>query len=279
MTARQEFSLEIRHTPPPVESVESWVLEVVDSIPMSRIRVSRDRSPSGPIAQDLVWLREWLMFAYLAPTNYREKEGPEPAPTWVAVEERKPLRDAFPRARAAELAECPLDGADAPGRLPLDYVASLARDTTRVTCSETRAKKKSSIPLGPTAFEDAHLVRTVATLEPEQGRWIRYTYADSLVWEDEAGCVVALWERVAPQLGKIQGKSMQRAKGLAHLAVQHHKHLKNAGQARYDGPDLARLLGVTDVNYRQHWAPRWAAMQSVLDKLDVGALEALWLKL
>ena len=278
MTAHHELSLEIRSPFPPVADLDTWVLLPG---PYSRPVVSKrsSKAPTGPIAQDLVWLREWLMFAYLAPTNYREAEGPEPEPSWVVVAERPPLRDAFPRARAAELGECPVADDAAPGRLPFDYVASLARDTTRVTCSETRPKKKSSVPLGSTAFEDAHLIRTVTTLEPEQSRWIRYAYGDSLVWEDEAGCVVTLWERVSPQLGKMQGKSLQRAKGLAHLAVQHHKHLKNAGQSRYDGPDLARLLGVTDVNYRQHWSARWGAMQSVLDKLDVGALEALWLKL
>lgn len=277
MTARQDFSLEIRHPFSTVDDSECWVLLPG---PCSR-PIIRQRStiPAGPTAQDLVWLRDWLLFAYLAPTGYRESEGPEPVPTWVAVDERKPLRDAFPRSRAAELGECPLEGAEAPGRLPFDYVASLARDTTRVTCSETRAKKKSSIPLGPTAFEDAHLVRIVATLAPEYSRWIRYTYADSREWDDEAGNVTELWARVAAKLGKLQAKTLQRAKGLAHLAVQHHKHLKNAGASRYDGPHLALLLGVSDVNYRQHWCARWDAMQNVLDELDTGALEALWKKL
>jgi hypothetical protein len=276
MTARQSFSLEIRHAFPPVDDLSCWVLLPG---PFSRpVVTKRSKAPAGPIAQDLVWLREWLLFAYLAPTDYRETDRPA-EPDGVGVIETARLRDAFPRYRANDLAECPLDGDDEAKRLPFDYVASLARDTTRVTCSETRKKKKSAMPLGPTAFEDAHLVRTVATLAPELSRWIRYAYADSLVWDDEAGCVVTLWARVAPQLGKMQGKTLQRAKGLAHLAVQHHKHLKNAGQSRYDGPALALLLGVSDVNYRQHWRARWDAMQSVLDKLDTGALEALWKQL
>ncbi|MGA7204675.1 MAG: bacteriophage antitermination protein Q [Specibacter sp.] len=280
MTARTNFSLEIRHTPPPMESVESWALQHLEILPVApaRVQIRRGRSGSAPIAQDLVWLREWLLFAYLAPTDYRETDRPA-EPDGVGVIETARLRDAFPRHRANDLAECPLEGDDEAKRLPFDYVASLARDTTRVTCSETRKKKKSAIPLGPTAFEDAHLVRTVATLATEQSRWIRYAYADSLVWDDEAGCVVTLWARVAPQLGKMQGKTLQRAKGLAHLAVQHHKHLKNAGKSRYDGPHLALLLGVSDVNYRQHWRARWDAMQGVLDELDTGALEALWRKL
>lgn len=276
MTARQSFSLEIRHAFPPVDDLECWVLLPG---PCSRpVITGRSKAPAGPTAQDLVWLREWLLFAYLAPTDYRETDRPA-EPDGVGVIETARLRDAFPRYRANDLAECPLEGSDEAKRLPFDYVASLARDTTRVTVSETRKKKKSAIPLGPTAFEDAHLVRTVATLAPELSRWIRYAYADSLAWDDEAGCVVTLWASVAPQLGKMQGKTLQRAKGLAHLAVQHHKHLKNAGASRYDGPALALLLGVSDVNYRQHWRARWDAMQSVLDELDTGALEALWLKL
>ncbi|WP_122516769.1 bacteriophage antitermination protein Q [Pseudomonas viridiflava] len=266
--------------PDPALPVDSWVLLVAESAPEAprAALVRRSRAAPKPMAQDLVWLRDWLLFAYLAPTDYRETDRP-PEADGVGVVETDRLRDAFPRYRANELGECPLDGCEDTKRLPFDYVASLARGTTRVSCSETRKKKKSAIPLGPTAFEDARLIRSVATLEPEQARWVRYAYGDSLVWDDEAGCVVALWQRSAPQLGKMQGKSLQRAKGLAHLAVQHHKRLKNAGTCLHAGPDLARLLGVTDVNYRQHWAPRWAVMQSELDKLDVGALEALWLKL
>ena len=63
------------------------------------------------------------------------------------------------------------------------------------------------------------------------------------------------------------------------MAVQHHKRLKNSGQTLHEGPALARLLGVTDVNYRQHWRARWDVLQDVLDKLDTGALEALWRKI
>lgn len=276
MTARESFSLEIRHPFPPVDDLECWVLLPG---PCSR-PVIRQRStvPAGPTAQDLVWLRDWLLFAYLAPTGYRETDHP-PEPDGVGVIETARLRDAFPRQRANDLAECPVEGEEAAKKLPLDYVATLARDTTRVTCSETRKKKKSAVPLGSTAFEDAHLVRTVATLPTEQSRWIRYAYADSVQWDDESGCVLTLWARVVPQLGKMQGKTLRRAKGLAHLAVQHHKHLKNAGLSRYDGPHLALLLGVSDVNYRQHWRARWEAMQSALDEIDTGALEALWKKL
>lgn len=276
MSARENFSLEIRHPFPPVADLECWVLLPG---PCSRPVVRRREAvPVGPTAQDLVWLRDWLLFAYLAPTGYRETERP-PEPDGVGVIETGRLRDAFPRQRASVLAECPLDGDAEAKNLPFDYVATLARDTTRVTCSETRKKKKSAIPLGPTAFEDAHLVRTVATLPTELSRWIRYAYADSLEWDDQAGCVMLLWSRVQAQLGKMQAKTLQRAKGLAHLAVQHHKFLKNTGTPRYDGPELSILLGVTEVNYRQHWAARWDAMQSSLDGLDTEALSALWKRL
>jgi hypothetical protein len=271
MTAK--LSIEIRHPAPPPGAFECWVLlPGPDAGPLAKRRY---KAPAGPMAQDLVWLRDRLMFAYLAPGDYRETERPSDADGCGVIETGR-TRDAFPRARAADLAECPLDGADESTKLPFDYVATLARDTTRVTCSETRKKKKSAIPLGPTAFEDAYLVRTVATLAPELSRWIRYTYADSIDWNDEAGNVLAAWESALPQLGKMQGKTLQRAKGLAHLAVQHHKHLKNSGKSRYDGPALALLLGVSDVNYRQHWRARWDALQSALDQIDTRALETLW---
>lgn len=271
MTAR--FSLEIKHPVPPVDALDMWVLvpgPVVGATPTA-VRARRDLVT----AQGIVWLRDRLMFAYLAPSNYTET-GREPDAAGTGVVEQQRLRDAFPRRRAQELAACPVEGSAEVGKLPLDYVASLARDTTRVTYSETRAKKKSSIPLPPTAFQDAHLVRTVTTLAPEYSRWIRYAYGDSKEWDDEAGCVLVLWERVAPKLGKLQAKTLKRAQGLAHMAVQDHKLLKNCGIERHCGVAVALLLGVSEVNYRQHWVGRWQAMHDELDKLDTEALEALW---
>lgn len=271
MTAK--LSIEIRHPAPAPGAFESWVLlPGPDAGPLA---VRRYRAPSGPMAQDLVWLRERLMFAYLAPGDYRETERPSDADGCGVIETGR-LRDSFPRARAADLGECPLDGSEDTPRLPVDYVASLARDTTRVTCSETRPKKKSAVPLGSTAFEDAYLIRTVTSLTPELSRWIRYAYADSTAWDDEAGVVLCVWASALPKLGKMQGKSLQRAKGLAHLAVQEHKRLKNSGQGLYDGPALALLLGVSGVNYRQHWAGRWAVLQDELDQLDTKALATAW---
>lgn len=92
MTARQAFSLEIRHAFPPVDDLACWVLLPG---PCSRpVVIKRSKAPAGPTAQDLVWLREWLLFAYLAPADYRETDRPA-EPDGVGVIETARLRDAL----------------------------------------------------------------------------------------------------------------------------------------------------------------------------------------
>ncbi len=263
------FSLEIRH-PAPVALVDCYVLEELRLDPVDP-PPARYRAP-GVTCLDLQWLRERLVFAFVAPGDYRE-DLPEQARTGAFDPTR--TRDAFPRARAQELAECPLEGGEAPRRLPLDYVASLARDTTRVTFSETRRKKASSNPLPPSAFADARLVRIVGAMGADHRHWLRYAYADSKDWSDEAGAVATLWARVAPSFGKLQGKTLQKLKGLAHLAVQHGKQYANNGQELYQAARLAELLGVKTSNYDQHWRPRWQALLAGLQALDEEALRAV----
>lgn len=183
-------------------------------------------------------------------------------------------RDAFPRRLAESLGECLTEGGPA-GRLPADYVASLARSTTRVVASETRPKKKGAVILGPFAYQDAHVVKTIASLAPEHGQWLRYAYGDSKVWDDEQGAVVALWGRVEPLLGKMQAKTLQRVRSLAHLAVQAGKARMNSGREIHGSEKLMQLLGVARGNYDVHWAPRWKVYADQLAQLDREALSAL----
>lgn len=263
------FSLEIRHAAPSAPTVERWV-ELDEDCEIPR-RPRRPWSPPAITEQDLQWMRDRLLFAFLAPSDYRDERPPE-KPTGVF--DTTCTRDAFPRYRAQELAECPAEAGEA-RRLPFDYVAALARDTTRVTVSETRKKKSSSHPLAPSAFDDARLVRIVGAMEPKHRHWLRYAYADSKAWEDEAGAVVELWGRVVPAMGKLQAKTLQKLKGLAHLAVQHGKRRANAGTELYKAGRLAELLGVTTANYDQHWRPRWQALLNEVDRLDREALRVV----
>lgn len=263
------FTIDIRHSAPAVPAVECWV-ELTDQPAMPRRPRLPWRAPEIT-DQDLQWLRERLMFAFLAPSDYRDDRPEQKTP---GAFDSTRTRDAFPRYRAQELSVCPTEGGES-RRLPLDYVASLARDTTRVTVSETRKKKSSSHPLAPSAFDDARLVRIVGALEPKHRHWLRYAYADSKAWEDEAGAVVELWARVAPGLGKLQAKTLQKLKGLAHLAVQHGKRRANAATELYKAARLAELLGVTTANYDQHWRPRWQVLGEAVDGLDREALRAV----
>jgi hypothetical protein len=253
-------------TVPAAQAVEFWAEQPVDLV--TRRAPGARRSAPSIVSQDLQWLRERLLFAFIAPSDYRDDR---PEQKLLGAFDTTGTRDAFPRYRAQELAECPAD-CEGARRLPLDYVVSLARDTTRVTVSETRKKKGSSHPLAPTAFEDAHLVRIVGALEPMHRHWLRYTYADSRDWADEAGAVVELWRRVVPSLGKLQGKTLQKLKGLAHMAVQHGKRHANDGSELYKAARVAELLGVTATNYDQHWRSRWQALLAGLEQLDEEAL-------
>lgn len=249
---------------------DEWV-EVREHAPLGQPARLVYRSPRIT-AQDLQWLRERLMFAFLAPGDYREDRPP---PVRAAAWDTTTTRDAFPRDRAQQLGTCPIDDGES-RRLPFDYVASLARDTTRVTVTETRPKKSSAIPLAPSAFEDARLIRAVSALDPEHRHWLRYAYAESS-WEDEAGAVVALWARVRPALGKLQGKTEAKLKGLAHLAIQHGRRLANCGQELHAPARLRELLGVSEANFDQHWRPRWKALLAGVEQLDAEGLQKVLL--
>jgi hypothetical protein len=239
------------------EPVEQAALEPV---PQRRVAVVT--------THDRAVMRDLVLGAFLGPQHFREDDGRR-----VGAYTTENTRDAFPSHLEA-LRECPTDSGES-GRLPPAYVAALAKGTTRVIASETRPKKKSSTPLGPLAFQDARIVRAVGQLAPEHQHWIRYAYADSKAWDDEAGAVVALWARYEPQLGKVQAKTKQKAKGLAHLAVQDAKRFVNAGKELHAAGRLRELLGVSTPNWDQHWCPRWQGMRNEVFAMDRDALTAL----
>lgn len=265
------FAIEFRHEPYPAKVLEHWV-ELGEPVAAAAPGKLAKAKALEVVDQDLVWLRERLATAYLAPRDYGDDEAPERK--FVGAYDTSNTRDAFPRALAKELAECSAEVGEA-GRLPIDYVIALARSTTRVTGTATRAKRTSSIPLRPQAFEDAALVRLVTALAPEHRHWLRYAYGDSRAWEDESGVTVALWELVAPQFGKLQAKTLKRLQGLAHLAAQHGQRRANADADLYKAARLAALLGVSEANYDQHWRPRWQILLAGIERIDREALTAL----
>lgn len=218
-------------------------------------------------------MRDLVLGAFLGAQFFHEDDGSYTAPMCT-----EKTRDSFPRRLLAELAVCPTEGGP-DGRLPADYVISLARGTTRMIASETRPKKKGAIPLGPLAFQDAHIVREVGRLAPEHGQWLRYAYGDSTEWDDEQGAVVALWARSEPLFGKMQAKTLKRVRSLTHLAVQSGKSRLNSGKEVHQPARLRELLGVTEPNWDQHWAPRWKLYAEQLEQLDRDALAALLARL
>lgn len=151
----------------------------------------------------------------------------------------------------------------------------MSRLATRLSVSATREKPKSSMPLPPWAFDQARLVNGIRRLPPVHQHWLRYAYGDSSQWDDERSVTVALWEQFEPTLVNVQAKTRQTCKGLAHLAVQDHKALKNSGRGRSIW-HVRELLGVTETSWDRHWRQRWQRMHAILGALDLSALHALW---
>lgn len=234
--------------------------------PMAKVK---PRPVPAVIEHDRGVMRDLVLGAFLGAQHFREPDG-----KFVGPYTTENTRDAFP-AHLEELRECRAADGEVAGRLPATYVASLAKGTTRVIASETRPKKKASIPLGPLALQDAHIVRAVASLPPELQHWVRYAYADSKAWDDEAGAVVALWARHEPKLGKILAKTRQKVRGLAHLAVQDVKRSTNCGKVLHQPARLQELLGVSVANWDKHWAGRWQALRETLLELDREAMTVL----
>lgn len=263
------LTLSTRFAVPPSAPVSGgvYVLDATES-PARRRPAVKARPVPAVTSQDRAVMRDLVLGAFLGPQHFREDDGKHVGPYTI-----ENTRDAFP-AHLEELRECPVEGGEA-GRLPTAYVAALAKGTTRVIASETRPKKKASIPLGPLAFQDAHVVRAVASLSPELQHWIRYAYADSKVWDDEAGAVAALWARHEPKVGKIQAKTLLKIRSLAHLAVQDVKRVANCGKVLHQPARLQQLLGVSVANWDKHWAGRWQALRETLLEVDSDALTAL----
>ena len=245
-------------------------VEVDDQPQAEKSPQVRNRKPRRKFeAHERGMARQLVVGSFLGPQFYREDDG-----SYVAPYTTETTRDAFPRRLLEELVVCPTEGGP-DGRLPADYVASLARGTTRMIASETRPKKKGAIPLGPFAFQDAHVVKVVGSMATEYGQWLRYGYGDSKEWADEAGLVVALWARIEPKLGKIQAKTRKLVQALAHLSVQNFRSLANSERTVHPAWRLRELLGVSESNWDQHWAKRWQLCEDELWLLDGEALADL----
>lgn len=236
------------HDVPPADG-HVWVL-LEEHQGQAPAMIDQPRGASAVTDHDRAIMRDLVLRAFLAPPPERDDVGAAP----------------FDTSRHRDKVY---------GSLVAQREAEMARYTTRVMVCETRPKKKGEIPLGPLAFQDARIVREVGMLAPEHQHWLRYAYADSKSWDDEQGAVVALWARYAPKLGKVKTKTLQRAKGLVHLAVQDGKAVVNSGRHVHKVGRVRELLGVMELNWDKHWAPRWRALGDEVLAMDRDALGAL----
>lgn len=150
-------------------------------------------------------------------------------------------------------------------------VRSVRGDIFVVKAREVRVSK-GSVPLAPSAFEDARVVRAVRSLEIGQQHWLRYAYSDAYKWDDEQGATVALWEAFKSQLSGARAETVNKCKALAYLCLQDFKHFRLRGEYKYPPSEVQRLARVPDSNWRRDWLPRWRAMQEILAELDRQAL-------
>lgn len=208
-------------------------------------------------AQVISSMRDLVLASFLGSQFAEDRDRPGPTPYTV-----EGTRDCRP----AGLTEADLKTRGA---------EDLKRVTTRLHASETRPKKKGAVLLGPFAYQDAHVIKTIGTLAPEYGQWLRYAYGDSREWDDEQGAVVALWKRAEPLFGKVQAKTLKNIRALAHLATQAGKARMNSGREIHDSEKLMQLLQVKRGNFDVQWAPRWKLYAEQVERLDRDALEAL----
>jgi len=208
-------------------------------------------------AQVISSMRDLVLASYLGSQFAQDRDNPGPTPYTV-----EGTRDCRPAGLTEE--DRKTRGAE-----------DLKRVTTRLHASETRPKKKGAVLLGPFAYQDAHVIKTIGTLAPEYGQWLRYAYGDSSQWDDEQGAVVALWKRAEPLFGKVQAKTLKNIRALAHLATQAGKARMNSGREIHDSEKLMQLLQVKRGNFDVQWAPRWKLYAEQIERLDRDALEAL----
>jgi len=234
----------------------SFVLVDEPTAPIPAIKAPRVK-PRAIDAQVVSSMRDLVLASFLGSSFAEDRDRPGPTPyTTEGTRDCRPagLTDADRKTRGAE---------------------DLKRVTTRLHATETRAKKKGAVLLGPFAYQDAHVIKAIGSLAPEYGQWLRYAYGDSSQWDDEQGAVVALWKRAEPLFGKVQAKTLKNIRALAHLATQAGKARMNSGREIHDSEKLMHLLQVKRGNYDVQWAPRWKLYAEQVERLDRDALEAL----
>ena len=234
----------------------SFVLVDEPAAPLPALKAPRVK-PRAIDAQVVSSMRDLVLASFLGSSFAEDRDRPGPTPyTAEGTRDCRPagLTDADRKTRGAE---------------------DLKRVTTRLHATETRAKKKGAVLLGPFAYQDAHVIKAIGSLAPEYGQWLRYAYGDSSQWDDEQGAVVALWKRAEPLFGKVQAKTLKNIRALAHLATQAGKARMNSGREIHDSEKLMHLLQVKRGNYDVQWAPRWKLYAEQIERLDRDALEAL----
>lgn len=108
----------------PAAPSDLYVLD--DSARTVAQRPARARRAPEVMTHDRAIMRDLVLGAFLGPQFFREDE-----PARAAEYTTDKTRDAFPARLAADLAAVPTEGGP-DGRLPKDYVTSLARGTTRI---------------------------------------------------------------------------------------------------------------------------------------------------
>ena len=155
---------------------------------------------------------------------------------------------------------------------------------TQLHITETRAKGTSHCPLHPDAFFHAATIRCVNELPDSHRYLVRHLYGPNPTdWQLIQELTLYCWARLQMYIAgfsrfrgcTLKEQKIQKLKGLVFTALQHYREQVVNNRKLHTVEDLAKLLGVSDSNWRRDWAPFWRHMQKTFSELDTRALLAV----
>lgn len=161
-------------------------------------------------------------------------------------------------------------------KVALDGGREVNAENSAVYALETRSRRRPLPPINDHVFSSCAWRRAVMTLGDHQIAWLRYCYGFDLQFKYQTEICQHVWESYqAYKVGKrLQSKIIKRLVSLVWLAVQETAAKnKNGTYKEYAGSALANLMSVDRSTWSRVYAPHWARLKEVAEKMDVEALQ------
>lgn len=145
----------------------------------------------------------------------------------------------------------------------------------------TRAKGTSSCPIHDNAFIHARIIRTVNQLPDYHHALVTFCYSNKgndwemitlvaeYVWS-RMEIFIEGWQRFKDKT--LKEEKIQKLKSLTFNAMLHFKEGAANHKKLYTIELLAKLMLVSDSNWRRDWGPFWNQLLNILTHLDEQAL-------